>query len=148
MEVVHVTKVTTQVTATPTQDTTNPPLEQLPAVVTKDIAAQAIMAETGCSKTEAYNMLQWLEGFVLRSRDTAYIVQYPSTKQMSGRNYEIFDQIFPHGSTATVDSAADLCSRALLDSERGELNIMHDQKPVYDRIFCTVQVSVVQVSLT
>jgi hypothetical protein len=155
----EVVLVETRVTTAVQQDTGGPDSSKLdvgtkdedvlaPAwPVTKHDAACVVVAETGCTLNEARNMIDWVEDFVLRSRRTDYSVLYPRTRQMSGRNYEIFDAIMPHGMAPTPGTAADAVNKALLDMTRGETYILHDQTQRFDAVYCSVTVQTLAVQL-
>lgn len=116
--------------------------ESMPTRPTREQVVAAIQAETKCSRVEAFNMIQWVEGFVKRSRQGGYVTQYPTARQMAGRNYQVFDAIMPHGQASTPGSAHQLLERLILDSTRNETSLWHDRRdepgsPAY----CTVQVA-------
>lgn len=105
------------------------------------LAIEAMVRETGCTHPEAEKTLTWIEQFVEASRKSAYESVYPTEDQMCTREYEIFDQIMPHGAASTPGSAHQAIEAALLDLTRNEFTLLHDRRDeLHSPAFCTVQV--------
>lgn len=108
-----------------------------------DIAVDKIVAETSCTPQEAASCLGWISGFVEAARCTNYSWQYPTTGQMAGRDYEIFDKIMEHGAVAAPGSAHEAVQAAVLDPSRDELTLTHDDRDEFGSPrYCTVQVAI------
>lgn len=119
------------------------PAERIPAPVRRNDVVEAIMAEASCTYGQASSALDWIRGFVNRSRLSDYSTQYPTDAQMDTVEYKVFDAIMPHGTAPEPGSAADLVNQHVLDPARGENSLWHDTE--YDRVgeryYCTVKVA-------
>jgi uncharacterized protein YcaQ len=67
---------------------------------------------------------------------------------MRTRLYDVFDEIMPHGQSPEPGTAADKVARHLLDFDKGETGIMHDQERRFDAVYCHVSVSTLAVRLS
>jgi hypothetical protein len=109
----------------------------------RDVALRRIRKETGCSRSEAKRALNWINQFVILSRNEGYGTIYPTDEQMDTREYQIFDQIMAHGKSAIPDSAHAAVEDYLLDRSAEEVSILHDQRDEEDSPrYCTVQVCI------
>ena len=119
------------------------PIESIPTRPTRGEVLDAIISETGCSRSQAGNALTWITDIVEQARADGYMTYYPTERQMGGRNYRIFDAIMQHGQVSAPGSAHDLVERIVLDPSKDETGLLHDQRdepgsPAY----CTVQVAI------
>lgn len=109
----------------------------------KSVVLDAIVAETGCTRSAAGNAIAWIRGLVDRARSAKYGIVYPTTKELQSQNYRVFDTIMPHAQTSEPGSAHALVEAYLLDPSRDETGLIHDMTDTPDNpSYCTVRVSV------
>ncbi|MFZ1811982.1 MAG: hypothetical protein WAU02_00445 [Candidatus Saccharimonadales bacterium] len=108
----------------------------------KSVVLDLIMAEAGCTRSNAGNVLKWIDGLVKRARAARYGLVYPTAEELRSRNYAIFDQIMPHGEASKPGSAHEAVERFLLNPSRDEIGLIHDMTDTPDNpSYCTVRVS-------
>lgn len=109
-------------------------------------AIDQVALEARCTPAEARNLLEWIRSIVHEARRTDYQPQLPTTSDMSGRTYLILDHIMPHASRSRPGSAHAALEAALLDQNRGELAIMHDNRSAGAEmpLHCEVEVIVLR----
>ncbi|MEJ0073221.1 MAG: hypothetical protein WDN27_04045 [Candidatus Saccharibacteria bacterium] len=89
---------------------------------------------------DCIRMLTWLneELLIPLRRENAYMV-HPTTEQMAGPEYDMFDTIVPHSETPPVPgSTHDVLTRHVIDPARGENMLLHYQAVEGGRTFCKV----------
>lgn len=102
----------------------------------------AIMRETGCSRSAAGNVLKWIKELVVCAREANYDLVYPTERELEGMVYRLFDMIMPHGKVSTPGSAHALIEAFVLDPTQGEIGLIHDMTDTEGSpSYCTVQVS-------
>jgi hypothetical protein len=107
----------------------------------REAAIQAIRTETGCSIRHARVTLDWINNFVVRARMADYRHQYPTDDQMCTPQYRTFDAVIPHGQSSQPGSAHEAIEKAVLDPNRDEFSLLHDQRDdIGSPRYCTVQV--------
>jgi hypothetical protein len=126
--------------ATTTSET---PIESIPVKPTKAEVLDAIMAETGCTRSEAGNVIAWAKKIVGHCRANNYRAYYPTEVEMRGTTYRITDEIIQHGQAATPDSAHALMEGLLLDPTRDETGLLHDNRDESGSpSYCQIQVAI------
>ena len=101
------------------------------------IAATVATTHETCHTTaEATEMLERLYGFIQRSRQQDYAVVIIPEDEMRTNWYAIFDQVIPHGAMAEPGSAHDAIEKALLDSLKNEVGLVHDLRRSSGRDSC------------
>lgn len=107
--------------------------------------AEAIMAEAGCSKSKAKQLVNFLTKMVTHGRKYEYCPYHLNIRQLHPLTgvHAVLDVIMPDDTVATPGSAHDRLNRELLDPARGELAFVHSKAfgIVED---CTVTLAVMQ----
>lgn len=108
---------------------------------TREQVLDAIVNQTGCTRSLAGRTINWIDSFVRCARANSYATQFPTTQQLRSQEYRVFDAIVGHGQTSTEGSAHDLIERHLLDPARDEFSLFHDMRDeVGSPNYCQVQV--------
>ena len=128
--------------ATPSESTAFA-AESIPERPTKAEVLDAIMDETGCTRSEAGNVIAWVKKIVGHCRAIDYRAYYPTPVEMRGTTYRLTDEIVQHGQAATPDSAHALLEGLLLDPERDETGLLHDNRDESGSpSYCQIQVAI------
>ena len=101
----------------------------------------AIRSQTGCSRELAAQTIGFTRSFVKSARESGYGVIHPN-EELQTPQYEVFDQLYPHGKAPTGVSAGDLLTRHLLRPDKGELSITHDMVKGRTCSYCAITVLV------
>lgn len=118
-------------------------IESIPQRPTKAEVLDAIMAETDCTRSEAGNVIAWAKKIVGHCRATNYRAYYPTVVEMRGTTYRITDEIVQHGKAAAKGSAHALLEGLLLDPERDETGLLHDNRDESGSpSYCQIQVAI------
>ena len=91
-------------------------------------AILAVSAEKGCSKSAAERMLRWLRDRTNEARKRPDGTLRITGRDMTTREYKLFDEVMPHGVTPAEGSAHEAVVKALIHPESGEYGLIHDQR--------------------
>lgn len=89
-------------------------------------AVNLIAIEAGCSRRRAWMTLLWIWSLVWQARRHDYAERRMTMVTQWVFPYRQFDVVIPHDSVAAPGSAHQAIENALLNHQRGELNIRHE----------------------
>lgn len=101
---------------------------------------EQICSETEATAKQAAAFIDWTRSLVMRARTNGYQAHYLKPREIT-RYHGILNDIAPDGAVADPGSAHSMLERHLLDTERGEMGLLHDNADEYGSVqYCTVQV--------
>lgn len=137
--------MTAAVQTAPTVDTSPAPVAPSPESVSpkpsRAVVLNAIMAETGCNRPMAGQVLAWVKRMVAQIRESGYLTYYPTDDELDSPVYRVFDAVMSHGSTAAPGSAHAKIEAHVLKATDDEFGLRHDmQEDAPGTSYCTVEV--------